>query len=205
MFFFSICSYGQFVDRLSLELNLGRYAKTVGLFTEFDYSNDFTTISGVNINYSLSPKFDLFMGVRKFDVNIRGYGGEVYEETRSNGWEFRLGTKFSKGRHKRFFFSYGFELFGRFSKLTGIFDTDTPPFAYEVNHQVQYVGIAPSLGLNVRLLERIHFFADSRLTVGKRWFKARESSIHYRIIYPKRSSIMTVFEPLSAMGIRVQL
>jgi len=194
----------QIVDDLSIELNIGRYAKTVGLFYSDSYQNEFTYYNGFNISYSHTKKLDYFIGFRKVNSTVNSGGIEDLETSVVNGAEFRFGARFSANRDRRFYLIYGLELFGEFSTQTGTYWVDYPP-TYEINHRKEYLGIAPSLKLNLRIVDRIIFFAETRYRLGMASLVAIESTQPNKELFPNREYWLNLFEPLNSIGLRFEL
>ncbi|MDP1818010.1 MAG: hypothetical protein Q8K92_26395, partial [Leadbetterella sp.] len=157
LLFFAILQEGlnaQIIDKISVELNIGRYSKETGLFLSQDYSNKLSFINGFNIGFNPSEKWSYYLGVRKLNSNIESAGGYTNESSVVNGFEFKMGVKISPGNEKKVFLSYGLELFEEVSNQKGTYWVDYPP-DYEINHRKNYLGIAPNLTVNVKLDSRI--------------------------------------------------
>ncbi len=194
----------QIINKISVELNIGRYAKDAGLFKSDAYSNNFSFINGFNIGLNQSKKWQYYLGVRKLDPSIASGTGYTAESSKVNGMELRIGAKFSPGNEKKVFLSYGLELFDELSSQRGIYWVDYPP-TYEINHRKNYLGIAPNLTINVKLEPRILLFAETRYRFGRANFHQRESTQPGKELYPPRSFWLAIFEPLNSIGIRFNL
>lgn len=197
-------SYAQTDARWSVELSLGRYAKTTGLFGADRYSNTFAYINGFTIAHRRTERLQYFAGCRKFNARIKNGTGYTVEENAVNGLELRTGLLLTPRAHKRFFLGYGLELFGELSKLQGNYWVDHPP-EYEINHRKYFAGLAPSIQLNLRLSKRILLFADTRYRFGRAYRKALDPTQSDKMLFHERNYRMRVWEPLNAVGIRVEL
>jgi hypothetical protein len=194
----------QIIDNLSIELNIGRYAKTIGLFDSGYYPNEFTYLNGFNISYSQTQKMSYFIGFRRINSTVNSGGGFTLETSVINGMEFRFGARISPKRDRRLFLNYGLEAFGEFSTQKGTYWVDYPP-TYEINHRKSYLGIAPSLELNLRIVDRIIFFVETRYRLGMVNLIPIESTQSNKELYPNQKYWLNLFEPLNSVGLRVEL
>ncbi len=193
----------QIIDELTIELNIVRYAPSSGL-NNYQYANEFTFINGFNISYGQSKKMSYFIGLRKVSSSTNWGGGFTYESTTTNGFEYRLGTKFSFNRNKIFFPAFGLDFFGEFSTLQGYFWNDYPP-TYELNHRKNYIGFAPSIELNFRLWDRIIIFTESRLRLGMVNLYSMGSTDRNLESYPNENYWNNSFELFNAIGLKFEL
>ena len=109
-------THAQLIDRLSVELNLGRVARENGIFQNDYYQHKASFITGFTIAHHSSEKWQQYVGVRKLDANhVHGTGFTV-EDNRINGFEFRLGTKFSPKSDKRFFLTSTLNAYGQYQR-----------------------------------------------------------------------------------------
>jgi len=194
----------QTLNKLSIDLNIGRFSKEIGIFEAEYYSNEFSFINGFNIGYTSSEKWQHFVGVRKLHKNINSGDGFSLESSAINGVEFRVGTKLSPKNDKKVFLSYGLEIFGEFSNHKGTYWLDYPP-DYEINHRKNYVGVAPSLTFNVNLADRIVLFTDARFRFGRVKLNQRESTQISKELYKDRAYWLGVFEPVNSIGVKFKL
>ena len=194
----------QIVDNLSIDLNIGRFAKTVGLFDSDSYQNEFTYYNGFNISYSHTKKMNYFIGFRKINSTINSGGVDHIETSVVNGLGFRFGARFSASRDKRFYLNYGLELFGEFSTQAGTYWVDYPP-TYEINHQRKYIGIAPNIRLNLRIVDRVIIFFESRYRFGMLNSAAIESTQPNKELLRSHKYWLNLFEPLSSIGVKFEL
>ena len=198
----SICA--QISDNFSVGLNLGRYAKTTGLFEEGYYPNEFTYINGFNIGYTQTQNLSYFIGLRRVNSTINSGDGVSIESSAISGIEFRLGAKFSYKKDKRLFLNFGLELFGEFANLKGTYWVDYPP-TYEINHRKNYLGFAPSIELNLRIVDRIIFFIETRYRFGMVNLIAIESTQPNKELYPSQKYWFNLLEPINSIGLRFEL
>lgn len=73
LFFLSIGYYtvqAQTENRWSLALNMGRYAKVVGMFDADQYVNKVSLITGFNIGYQHSKRVIFFVGFRNVGSSV---------------------------------------------------------------------------------------------------------------------------------------
>jgi hypothetical protein len=118
--------------------------------------------------------------------------------------EFRAGVKFSSKKDKRVFLTYGLELFGEFLTLKGIYWVDYPP-TYEINHRKNFIGFAPSLEIGIRVIDSIILFAETRYRFGMVNLIQIESTQIDKELFGNRSYWLNLYEPLNAIGLRVNL
>lgn len=191
----------QIVDKLSIELNIGRYSKETGLFNSGYYSNNLSYINGFNIGFNPIEKWQYYVGVRKLNSTIESGGGYTFESSKKEGFEFKIGAKILPRNENKVFLSYGLELFAEKSNQKGTYWVDYPP-TYEINHKMTYFGVAPNLTINVKLANRILIFADTRYRFGRVNLAQKESTHSEKTLYPTRSYWMSIFEPLNSIGVR---
>ncbi|MBK8445012.1 MAG: hypothetical protein IPL35_17140 [Sphingobacteriales bacterium] len=129
----------QIINKISVELNIGRYSKETGVFNSEYYSNDFSLINGFNIGFNPTEKWQYYLGVRKLNSTIESGGGFSFESSQINGLEFKIGAKISPRTDKKVFLSYGMEFFEEISNQKGIYWVDYPP-TYEINHKKELLG-----------------------------------------------------------------
>lgn len=194
----------QIINKLSVELNLGRYSKEPGLFESEYYSPAFSYLNGFNLGYHFSKKWQYYLGARKLHSTLESAGGYTFESVAVKGVELKIGAKYAPGSHKKLFLSYGLEVFDELSSLEGTYSRDYPP-DNDVNHRKNYVGIAPNLGINLKLAERIVFFADTRFRFGRVELAQKGSSKSGNELFHNRAYWSNVYEPLNAFGLRFRL
>ena len=194
----------QILDKLSIEVNLGRYAKTTGLFESGYYPNEFSYLNGFNIGYNQSEKLGYFIGLRRINSTINSGGGFTLETSTINGMGFRLGAKLSYNKDNRFFINFGLELFGEFTTQQGIYWVDYPP-TYEINHRKTYYGIAPSLELNLRIIDRLLIFVETIYRLGMVNLIPIESTQLNMELYPDQKYWLNLYEPINSIGVRFEL
>ncbi len=197
-------SYSQSADEISIDLNLVRFARTLGLFGVDHYRNEFTYLNGFSISYTPAKNLRYFVGLRRVNTTIDSGDGFTYETADINGLEFRAGVKFSSKRDKRVFLTYGLELFGEFSTLQGTYWVDYPP-TYEINHKKNYIGFAPSLEIGIRVIDNIILFAETRYRFGVVDLIQIESTQMDKELFENRSYWLNLYEPLNAIGVRFNL
>jgi hypothetical protein len=188
----------------SLEISIGRFAKTTGLFDPEYYFNSFSYLNGFNVNYRRSERLHYFAGCRKFSARIDNGTGYTVEDNAVDGLELRTGLLFTPRSQRRLHLGYGLELFGESARMRGNYRVDYPP-EYEINHRKYFAGIAPSLQLNMRLSKRILLFADTRYRIGRAYRKALDPTQSEKPLFHERNYWMRVWEPLNAVGVRVVL
>ncbi len=198
----SICA--QIIDNFSVELNLGRYAKTTGLFEDGYYPNEFTYINGFNIGYTQTQNLSYFIGFRRVNSTINSGGGFTLETSAVSGMEFRLGAKFTHNRDRRFFLNFGMELFAELANQKGTYWVDYPP-TYEINHRKNYLGIAPSIELNLRIVDRIIFFVETRYRFGMVNLTPIENTQPNKELFPNQKYWLNLFDPINSIGLRFEL
>ena len=194
----------QCLDKLSIELNLGRYAKPTGLFEFGYYSNALTYLNGFDIGYSQSDKLKYYLGFRKINSVTHSGGGYTFETSNVNGVEFRFGANLSYKKEKRFFVNFGLELFGEFETLEGSYVVDYPGH-YVIDHQKTYFGFAPSLELNLRIVDCLLLFTEARYRMGIVNLTAVGDAPQYGMLFPNRKYWANLFEPINAIGVRFEL
>jgi len=96
------------------------------------------------------------------------------------------------------------EAFGEFSSIAGEYWTDVPP-QYDVNHKINYFGLAPNLTLNLKVTKKIILFAESRLRIGRIFLTQKQSLFSNRELYPNKQYWLSNFDFLNAMGVRFEL
>jgi|GEM_PF-2418501 len=195
----------QITDKLSVELNIGRLATEAGILHHGYYPNSISYINGFSVGYNLSDKWQPYLGVRNANSSTISRGGFSGDYSHKTGVEFRLGTKLSPGGHKRVFLSYGLEVFGEFSEHQGTYWTDTEPFYMEINHKKTFIGVAPSLALNVKFTDKIMLFVDTRVRLGKTTSTQIGSTRPSLELYSNGESLNSIFEPVNALGLRFVL
>lgn len=175
----------QDLGKFSVELSALRYSRAHGLSeaetTEFSYAN------GFNVSYRPSKLFQYFIGLRNANAAIESYGIDTHASTSKRGAEIRLGGRFTPFSDKRLFVSLGLEAFAEFSKLKGTYDggfnAEGEHTDFFFNHQRNYVGVAPSLMLNIRISERIWFFADTRYRSGYMTLRGTKPDFPYQELF----------------------
>jgi len=193
--------HAQIINKISVELNIGRYSKVTGLFAQEDYPYEFSFVNGFNIGFNPTKNRQYYLGVRKFNATIESGFGYSFESSEVNGIEFKFGAKIFPKSEKRVFLGYGLELFDEISNQKGGYWVDYPP-TYEINHRKNYLGIAPNLTINVKLDRRIIFFADTRYRFGRVHLTQKESTQPGKVLYPETTSWSGIFEPLNSIGVR---
>ncbi|WP_425422224.1 hypothetical protein [Phaeodactylibacter xiamenensis] len=194
----------QIIDNLTLELNLGRFSPETGIFSSGYYPNEFTYINGFNIGYSNSEKWEYYVGVRKINSVINSGDLYSFESSLKNGMEYRLGARVSPKNDKKVFLSYGLELFGEFSNHRGTYWVDYPP-TYEINHRRSYIGIAPALTLNIKLVDRVSFFIESRYRYGRVNLMQQESTKRDYELFRSREYWSGTFDLMNSIGVKFEL
>ncbi len=194
-------SYSQSANKISIDLNLARYARTPVLFGADNYLNEFTYFNGFNISYTPAKNLSYFVGLRRVNTSIDSGGGFTHETSDIQGLEFRTGVKFSSKRDKRVFLTYGLELFGEFSTIQGTYWVDYPP-TYEINHRKNYVGFAPSLEIGIRVIDNIILFAETRYRFGMVNLIQIESTQMDKELFSNQKYWLSLFEPLNSIGVR---
>lgn len=101
--------YAQTSDRWSVELNIGRYAQTMGLFDAERYTNGFSYINGFNVGYRPTERLQYFAGCRKFSARIDNGTGYTVEDNAVDGLELRTGLLFTPRPQRRLHLGYGLE------------------------------------------------------------------------------------------------
>ncbi len=196
----------QFLDKLSIDLNIARCSKDVLLLDKDHYSNDMSYITGFNISYNSSEKFRHYLGIRKINTNSKmvflcGNDYSPHEYVRKKGFELNLGTKFSLRSNKRIFLGYGIEIFGEFSELSGNYSYNKK--YYSVDHRYSYFGIAPSLALNLRIIDRVLFFIDTKYRFGQVSLTKKDKNRPE--LYKDKTHWESIFDPINSIGVRFEL
>ena len=192
----------QISEKISVELNIGRYSKETGLFNSDYYSNKFSYINGFNIGFNPSKKWSYYLGVRKLHSIIESGGGFTFESSIINGVELKMGVKISPRNEKKVFLSYGLELFEEISNQKGTYWIDYYPEGYDINHRKNYFGIAPILTINFKLDSRILIFVDTRYKFGRVNFVQKESTLSNRELYSSNNFWLNIYEPINSIGLR---
>ncbi len=194
----------QFLDKLSIDLNIARYSTENTRFSS-NYPNKMSYITGFSIGYKSSDKFRHYIGIRKIYINDRLFTGcpsGSYERFHKEGFELNIGTKVSFRSNKRVFLSYGLEIFGERYKSLGFYHR-YPDNRFAVDRRSDYYfGIAPSLALNLRIIDRVLFFVDTRYRLGKVYSTKKDNKSG-----DKQSETYweSTFDPINSIGIRFEL
>ncbi len=197
----------QFLNKLSIDLNIARYSRENTLYNGDSYPNKMSYITGFNIGYKSSDKFRHYIGIRKIYLDDQLYTDCLcgpYELVEKKGIELNIGTKFSFRGNKRIFLGYGLEIFGEFSELLGLYHLP-PENALVVDHRYNYIGIAPSLTLNIRIIDRLLFFVGNRYRLGKVYLTKKDSNNYRGNQYQNKTYWESTFDPINSIGIRFEL
>lgn len=200
------CFYGhsQSLDRFSLDLDIMRYAPVTGIANSQDYEKSFQFINGFTMNYQPSEKLNYKLGIRKLRTTLTNGGLYDYESTEVSDYEINTGLSYKLVDWGRLNLRLGLEAFGEFSKLQGLFMRDTPPPSFTIDHQKTYLGLAPSLSLSFRVLDRLSLFVSTRHRYGHVQLNPRQSS-GTENLYPDQSFWYNSFESVKSLGVRIQL
>ncbi|NOZ45145.1 MAG: hypothetical protein GXO79_00010 [Chlorobi bacterium] len=201
---FSHNGYSQIENQLSVEINIGRFAKNIGIFESYKYSNEISYLNGLEIGYKIKPEQSYFFGVRKLNSKA-GYGGGYSGEiSNKRGVELDIGWEFLPNIEKRLNLSYSIELFGEFSKHSGTYWVDYPP-DYQINHYKRYFGIAPELKFNYKIFEKLKVVLSVRLKYGHVTSTGIESTSLINVLFHNRKYMMFSFEPINSLAFKIDL
>ncbi len=193
----------QDLSNFSIELSTLRHAKSHGWSQ--DYDGEYFYFPGINLMYKSSPRFQYFLGVANANASVETSGIDTYEQSSIRGAEFRLGARLTPLSEKRLSASLGIEIFGEFSKIHGTYETSGFQTEFYINHQRNYMGVAPSVMLSVRITERISLFADTRYRAGIYTLNSSNTEYPSQKLLSNKKEWLEEWDVLNSLGIRIRL
>ena len=196
----------QKIHHLNVELNVARYAPIPrSYFLRFaPIPPKFTWVNGFNIGYSTSERTSYFIGFRKVNYSVNNIGDLSHLNLIADGIEVRFGTRFSINSAQRVYLSFGIEVSDEITAQKGTLESDHPGIT-RINKLASYLSLAPSIQLNLRILNNVLLFVDTRFQLG---FESSTPVDNIRTgIKPifNETYYTTQFDPINCLGVRFEL
>jgi len=205
--FFANNLQAQSLKGFDIRIDVARFAIKQGLLPYDYYTNKISVLNGLRVGYQSPSNLYFEFGARRINSKFPLDLTTGVEDVDVSGVELIVAIKLSPGNKKKFFLSYGIDLFQEFSGLKGDYYDDVAPYIRKVDHKRRYSGIAPCLGFNFKLTDKIKLIAETRMRYGRLTFAPKVNSISTEALYSYgigRESERQ-FDPLNALSIQFSL